>query len=984
MRTVYLKLWLPVVVLLLMTALFAGTFFYRPSEQTLLFSGYCVLLMVISSMVLHYLIHKPIRHLTSVIQNFSSQTMAPSNLSGNGELAVLGNSFNQLIEQLIETQEHLTNQKNLYALLSATNQIIIHQPTQQQLFDQVCQKVIKQPHLVLAWIGLTNPGTETVDILAHAGPATHYLNFLYISTNPDVSEGRGPTATAIRENRYLITNRFQESPLTEAWRVFAVKENIHASAAFPIRKFQQTIGAFNIYADQADYFSADIISLLQEMAQDISYALENLELEQRRKQAEDLLRDQEEKLAVTLNSIGDAVIVTDVNGNITRMNPVAETMTGWNFAQARGKKLPEVFVIINTLTRASTHNPVAQILQEGKILRLTGDTTLISRHGLEFQISDSGAPIRDKNNQIIGVILVFQDVTEQYATYAALKTSEERFKDVIAASGAYVWELDTDLRYSYLTQEAELVKGHPLANLLGSRPMDFIAADQAESVLQIMQSAIDRKSSFELVFQNIAANGKGLWEEVKGQAVLDESGAVIKLRGAGVSINQRKQAEAEIERLAYYDTLTCLPNRKLLSIRLADEIATARRRGQFGALLFLDLDHFKNLNDSLGHVLGDELLIQFAERLKLHLGKQDFAARLGGDEFVILLPELSDSLESAINQTRKLTEKILEDLRKPYLLKNYHYHSNSSIGITLFPQEQQNAAAILKQADTALYRVKASGRNTFEFYHPQMQETAYKRLEMEKNLRLALAEDQLELYYQPQFDGSGCLVGAEVLLRWNHPQLGFIPPDQFIPIAEEAGLIVEIGNWIFSHVFKQLKVWQETDLLKPHQHISINVSPKQFEQQNFFQQLAATVTAIGADASSVILELTEGAFLSNINDTIEKMLQIRSLGFTFSIDDFGTGYSSLAYLKRLPLNELKIDKAFVDDIEHDMDDRAIVETVIAMAQHLKLTVIAEGVETQQQLDFLKENGCLHYQGYFFSKPLDHNSFENYLRQNQGI
>jgi diguanylate cyclase (GGDEF)-like protein/PAS domain S-box-containing protein len=447
------------------------------------------------------------------------------------------------------------------------------------------------------------------------------------------------------------------------------------------------------------------------------------------------------------------------------------------------------------------------------------------------------APIRDKNKQVIGVILVFQDVTEQYETYASLKISEERFKDVIAASGAYVWELDTQLCYTYLTKEVEQIKGYPVAQLLGHRPVDFIAAGQVESVLRMMQTAMDNKTNFELVYQNIGLKGEELWEEIKGQVVLDERGEVIKLRGAGVSINQRKQAEAEIERLAYYDTLTCLPNRRLLSSRLEDEIDAVNRHGKFGALLFLDLDHFKNLNDSLGHTMGDELLIQFAERLKNQLRKGDFAARLGGDEFVILLPELSESLDIAINNARKVTEKILNVLREPYLLKNYHYHSNSSVGITLFPQELQDATAILKQADTALYRVKASGRNTFQFYHPQMQETAYKRLEMEKNLRIALSEDQLQIYYQPQFNQEGQLIGAEVLLRWIHPGLGFIPPDQFIPIAEEVGLIIEIGKWIFRHVFKQIKAWQEIGLLKSHQHISINVSPKQFEQDNFFQVL---------------------------------------------------------------------------------------------------------------------------------------------------
>jgi diguanylate cyclase (GGDEF)-like protein/PAS domain S-box-containing protein len=950
--------------------------------QSILFWLCCVILMLIFMAILSHLVYRPILHLISVVQHFSTDKTSYSMLKGKGELAILGNCFNQLAVRLTETQTHLNKQKSLYALLSATNQIIIRINSQQQLFDEVCHNVIKQPHLVLAWIGLTNDNTKSVDVLAHAGPATNYLNCLSISTDPSVPEGKGPTATAIRENRSIVTNRFQENPLTATWHEFAKRENICASVVLPICKFQQVIGAFNIYADQIDYFSDDIIRLLNEMVCDISYALENLELEQRRQQAEQMLHDREKRLAVTLNSIGDAVIVTDTFGCITAMNPIAEAMTGWSFSQAENKKLSEVFMIIDTATRQTINNSVEQILKEGKTVKLTNYTTLISKQGAEFQIFDSAAPIRDENQQIIGVILVFQDITEQYAMYETLKISEERFKDVIAASGAYVWELDSQLCYTYLTKEAEQIKGYPISQLLNSHLADFIVPAQTVSVLQEIQAAIANKSNFELVFPNLGENGEVLWEEVKGQVVLNAQGEVVKLRGAGVSITQRKQAEAEIERLAYYDTLTCLPNRRMLAKCLADEIATAQQRhGKFGALLLLDLDHFKNLNDSLGHSIGDELLLQFAQRLKNQLRKEDFSARLGGDEFAILLPNLSDTLESAISKTRKAVEHILNVLREPYILKNYPYHSNCSIGITMFPQEQHNAAAILKQADTALYRVKANGRNTFQFYHPQMQETAYKRLEMEKNLRIAINEDQFLLYYQPQFNHLGKLIGAEVLLRWVHPTLGFIPPDQFIPVAEEAGLIVEIGNWIFTHVFEQLKNWQQAGLLKSNQHISINVSPKQFEQDNFFQVLADKIAVIGFNSHAVILELTEGAFLTDIDKTVEKMLQIRSLGFTFSIDDFGTGYSSLAYLKRLPLNELKIDKAFVDDIEYDHDDRAIVETIISMANHLRLTVIAEGVETQQQLEFLKNNGCLHYQGYFFSKPLGKEAFEDFLRQN---
>jgi diguanylate cyclase (GGDEF)-like protein/PAS domain S-box-containing protein len=949
------------------------------TESSLLWLSFLII-MLIFTVILNQLINKPIMHLIRIMKDVSFDNPQQSDLVGKGELAILGNTFNQLVTRLTESQQNLIKQKNLYALLSATNQLIIHTPSQQQLFNEICQITVKKKHLTLAWIGLVNQQTQHIEIAAKAGVVENYLDDNFFSTDPKTAQGQGPTAIAIREKRCVITNRFLDSPFTEFWHEMAAKKEIKASIAFPIYKFNQVVGAFNIYSDQEDYFSLDIVGLLNEMAVDISFALENLELNQLKQQAEDALRDKEERLAVTLDSIGDAVIVTDVFGAIIRMNPVAEVMTGWAFDQAEGKPLTEVFRIFNSITKAKVDNPVAKVLEQGVIVGLANHTVLISKQGIEFHIADSAAPIRDKNHQIVGVVLVFQNVTEQYATYAALKSSEERFKDVIEASGAYIWELDTQLRYTYLTEQVELIKGYPVEQLLGQQLINLVPAEQVESVLQVIQTAIEEKKRFELFYQNINPSGDKLWEEIKGQVVLNAQGEVIKLRGVGISINQRKHAEAEIQRLVYYDALTSLPNRRMFCERLADEISFAKRHGKFGALLFLDLDHFKNLNDSLGHTIGDELLIQLAARLKDQLRKEDFTARLGGDEFVILLIGLSDSLESAMNLARKVTEKMLAVVGQPYILKSHQYHTNSSIGITLFPQEQENASSILRQADIALYRAKANGRNTFQFYHPQMQEAVCKRLEMEANLRLAISADQLQLYYQPQFNHLNQLVGAEVLLRWIHPTLGFIPPDQFISVAEEAGLIMEIGYWIFRHGFKQIKVWQQAGLLKAEQHISINVSPKQFKQENLFKILSEILREIDVSANAIILELTEGVFLANIENTIEKMLQLRGLGFRFSIDDFGTGYSSLAYLKRLPLNELKIDKAFVDDIEHDSEDRAIVETIIAMAQHLKLSVIAEGVENQQQLDFLKQQGCLNYQGYFFSKPLSTAAFEDCLRQ----
>jgi len=942
--------------------------------------GICILLMFILTLVLKKLINHPIKHLIQVMDEFSYNTNVKANLTGKGELAILGHSFNQLTENLLTFKTQLTKQRNLYSLLSATNKLLIRVQSQEQLFNDVCTIAVKKPSLVLAWIGLINQQTQSVDILAKSGSALAYLDSLTISLNPTLAEGQGPSAIAIRENRNLVVNNFCKSPLTKPWQQAAEKSKICASAAFPICKFKQVIGVFVLYANRVDYFTDDVISLLDEMTKDISFALEKIELEQLKQQAEEQLRDREERLAITLNSIGDAVIVTDTKGRITRMNPVAENMTGWHFSQAEGVVLSDVFCIVNAQTQEIVENPVEKVIREGVIVGLANHTVLISKQGKAFQIADSAAPIRDKNNSIIGVILVFQDVTKQYMTYSALQLSEERFRSVTEASGAYIWELDRQLTYCYLTERVQAVKGYTVMQLLGKSIFDTILETDIPHVTHILNKAIAKKSNFELTFQNKTSKNEILWEEMKGQVVLDKNGEFIKLRGAGVSINERKHAEAQITQLAYYDALTNLPNRRLLSEQLDKAFIAAKQHGQFGALLFLDLDQFKHINDSLGHEIGDELLTQVAIRLKIHLRQEDIVARLGGDEFVILLVNLSNSLEIAIHLARKITEQILITLREPYLLKQHIYHNNASVGVTLFPLKEQNVTHVLKQADTALYRAKDNGRNNFQFYRSEMQEAADKRLEIEKNLRSAIRLEQFSLSYQPQFNHLKQITGAEILLRWNVPELGFVSPAKFIPIAEEAGLIVEIGYWIFRESFLQIKTWLETGVLKQDQHISINISSKQFKEVDFFQKLTELVAETQVNASVIILELTESVFLKNIDHTIEKMLQLRSLGFTFSIDDFGTGYSSLAYLKRLPLNELKIDKAFVDDIEHDDNDKVIVETIISMARHLRLRVIAEGVETEAQLDFLKTQGCFHYQGYLFSKPLDSKTFENYMRQ----
>lgn len=583
--------------------------------------------------------------------------------------------------------------------------------------------------------------------------------------------------------------------------------------------------------------------------------------------------------------------------------------------------------------------------------------------------------------------------------------NKDRLELALEAAGLDLWENDLVTgevtRYARKTF-AELGYGDQASTF---HVKDMFALVHPEDLAGIKTAIDDHVAGttpqYRSEFRLRAKNGEWLWYANYGRIVSSE-GMDHGQRFIGVTfnINDRKCQEDELQRinrklaeqnallaemnqqlqsLSTSDPLTRLPNRRLLLERLQKALAARMRTGQAGALLFIDIDNFKTLNDTLGHDVGDLLLQQVARRLESCVRETDTIARIGGDEFVVMLEDLSKVPLEAAAQTEAVGEKIRETLSLPYHLASYEYLSSPSIGATLFNDDSQTVEDLLKQTDIAMYQAKRAGRNTLRFFDPRMQHAIEVRMALEAELRRAIDGQQFRLFYQVKVGASGQPIGAEGLIRWIHPERGLLLPSEFIPLAEETGLIRPIGQWVIETACAQLEAWQE-NAAACRLVLSVNVSAKQFQQADFASQLISTLQRHGVDPALLKLELTEGILMDNVEDVIASMKALGAIGVRFSLDDFGTGYSSLQYLKQLPLDQLKIDRSFVRDLAEDVSDKAIVHTIIAMARSLELDVIAEGVETEAQRAALQERGCVNFQGFLFGEALPIDQFESLLKQ----
>lgn len=588
---------------------------------------------------------------------------------------------------------------------------------------------------------------------------------------------------------------------------------------------------------------------------------------------------------------------------------------------------------------------------------------------------------RSSNNMLDAVEEAF---TKRLEVELALRESEEAIRLIINELPAMVGLRYVDGTMEFANQNMAEFFGESIDTIPGLNILEFgFAFTDSTALLEAMDEQAARGEMMAGAFEGYFQSARGDKHYLQGHAKpIVMQGETLILMVAN-DITARKEAEEKMEYMAYHDALTNLPNRVHLVERLEHEIVRARRHKYYGAILFIDLDHFKNINDSLGHPVGDQLLKQVAQRLSGAVREEDLVARLSGDEFVVALTVLDHDLDAAGLKAGEVAEKIRKSLAEPYPYKDIKLHVSCSIGIVVYADNESSVHELLRFADTAMYQVKDKGRDAIEFFNLGMADKVTHQLQMEGELHKALADNQFELYYQPKVDvESGRISGAEALLRWNHPERGMISPGEFIPVLEASGLMVDVGHWVIEEGCRTLNRLHGKGLWSDNTRLSLNVSPRQFRGQTFVDDMAKTLHEITIPNDSLDLEITEGVVIQSVEETISTMTALSAMGISFSLDDFGTGYSSISYLKRLPVSTLKIDYSFVRDIVDDRNDRVLVETIVTMGQLLDLNVVAEGVEAKPQLDILAAFGCNSYQGFYFSRPVPLQDFESLLQKNQ--
>lgn len=863
-----------------------------------------------------------------------------------------------------KTEMRIQQLTRLYQALSQINQAIVRMDNKNDLFPLVCQCAVDFGGMTMAWIGQLDEETLQIFPAAAYGNGIEYIEGLTFSIQKDLPVGQGPTGICLRENRVITIDDYLSDPITQPWHARAAEFGWKTAAAFPIQRNNKPFAVLNVYQTSSQAFDAEAINLLKELTTDISFALDNFDHETQRLHLTEDLKSAYDRISHILN-VSPAVIYSlkanaDHEGfSVDFIGDNIEKLTGYATKQWHA---PQFWLEhVHPDDRATVLQAQQSLLEHGF---LSHQYRFIHADGSIIWIDDQLMLIRDSAGNPVEAVGAWLDITDDKVAEELLRVNAQVFE--FSREGI----ITTDANNKILTVNKAFteITGYHAEEVIGKDPHVLASGTANKAFYKQMWQQISELGYWQGEVLNRRKNGEFFSERLSISTVRNKDGKITQHIGIISDLSESKLAEQRIEFLSNFDPLTQLPNRSLLADRAKLALAAAKRTKTSLALIYLDLDRFKIVNESLGPSVGDELLKELAKRLHNDLRPEDTISRQGGDEFIMLLPDTD--AEGAAHVAKKL----LGIVAKPFHLKEQRIILTSSIGIAEYPQDGESFEQLAQSADAALYRAKQAGRNNFQFFTQQMHQQAYKVLQVESELRRALEHNELELYYQPQVDAiSSNIIGAEALLRWNHPIKGLITPATFIPIAEESGLINEIGDWVLNTALQQLAKWQEAGVnIVP---VAVNLSIVQFRQDSLYESICNALRLTKLAPSMLELEMTESIAMEDHERTIRVLDQLSALGVRLSIDDFGTGYSSLNYLKQFKIDKLKIDQSFVRDIERHPEDAAIITAIIGMAKALNFKTIAEGVETSQQLAFLCENQCDQIQGYLFSKPVTADAFE---------
>ncbi len=880
-------------------------------------------------------------------------------------------------------------------LLSSCSTALMQANSEQILLESICALAVDVAGYAMAWVSFPDDTPEQYmrPVVVVGGGDLAKLDAV-LRAAPADSRAHHPARRAFLEGRTVIVDDMLTDFSMTFWHEAARRRGYRSSIACPLFAGGAAIGVLSIYAPEPGAFTSDEAALLEELAGNLSYGIGSLRARAERLLAKQAAERESARAQALLHHAGDGIHIVDADCRLIEANDAFCAMLGYTREQIIGK---HVWDWEANLTRSQIVATVDDLMAHPRKVRF--ETLHRRRDGAVIDVEVSCNAV-----SIDGVMVAFnssRDIGERKQAEAALQRKQSELIDSEARQRELLQNLQTAIMVH--SMHDGVVYSNPRASaLLGMSAAEIRHTDVRDPRWHFVDEHGERIGPDDYPANRVRLTRRPLqgvlmgvvrpstrgapgstssritWILVSAFPDFGADGALKQIVVNFDDISARRQAEQKVHEMAFYDMLTGLPNRRLLLDRLKGTLAASARSRCHGALLFVDLDKFKSINDLHGHDSGDRLLVGVAERLRGCVRETDTVARIGGDEFVVLLPDLDLELEAASHKAALLAEKLRLALGEPFDLKGLQHRTSPSIGATMYCGDADGADVLLRQADIAMYKAKDAGRNTMRFFSAAMQLAVETHAALESDLRQAVPGGQLRLHYQLQVDEARRPIGAEALVRWTHPRRGLVSPLQFIGIAEESSLILDIGEWVLDSACAQLARWAGEPALSKLS-VAVNVSARQFREASFVDSVAAVIDRHRFAPGRLKLELTESVIVNDVDDVVSKMHRLRAMGVSLSMDDFGTGYSSLAYLKKLPLDQIKIDQSFTRDITTDPNDAVMVKTIIDLARNFRLHVIAEGVETAEQLAFLRENGCPAYQGYLFGRPVEVAAFEALVR-----